>query len=413
MSINLGVFEDAGWQRLLPLTWLRPACSLICGTDRLIDKVIAACETAPAGYWARSEWSARIGESLPHTEPDSNLPWCLVNARTLWQGAEELPPEGTAWIDRGEVLAVSVPGDMIEGLTSDLFLNPERLAEWIELCRQTPPPEGVRLIRYPWDLVLANADELTRQCKQGGRHEGIVYDGVHFLEHQSICIEPGAKIKAGVVLDAEKGPIHIASKAVIEPNAYIEGPAYIGPRSLVRPFASIRGGTTIGPVCKIGGEIEATVFQGYANKQHDGFFGHSYLGEWTNIGAGTTTSDLKNTYGTIRVFLSGVGVESGEQFVGSIIGDHSKTGIGTLLPTGCVVGVAANVFTTQAVPKFVPSFGWLTDAGLAPYRLEKALSIARVVMGRRDHELTHAEAELLTHVVSAARDIEKAGWASD
>ena len=146
------------------------------------------------------------------------------------------------------------------------------------------------------------------------------------------------------------------------------------------------------------------------NKQHDGFLGHSFVAEWVNLGADTITSDLKNTYGTIRVFINGVGVESGQHFVGATIGDHSKTGIGTILPTGCVIGVASNVFTQTTTPKFVPSFAWLTDAGMTSYRLEKAVHIARVVMMRRDAHLSEAEVQLLRRTAEAACEIEAAGW---
>jgi UDP-N-acetylglucosamine diphosphorylase/glucosamine-1-phosphate N-acetyltransferase len=218
-------------------------------------------------------------------------------------------------------------------------------------------------------------------------------------------------VKPGVVLDAEEGPIHIDPDATIQPNAVLEGPCYIGPKSIIRPGAVIRAGTTIGPVCKIGGEIDASIIHGYTNKQHDGFLGHSYVAEWINLGADTVNSDLKNTYGTVRVHLNGVGVETGQQFVGSIIGDHAKTGIGTVLPTGCVVGVAANIFTHRSVPKFVPSFAWLTDDGLAAYRVEKAVSLAATVMARRDQWLSDADRRLLEAVAVQAREIEAPGWA--
>jgi hypothetical protein len=128
------------------------------------------------------------------------------------------------------------------------------------------------------------------------------------------------------------------------------------------------------------------------------------------LGAGTVNSDLKNTYGTIRVALNGKPVETGQRFVGATIGDHAKTGIGTCLPTGAVIGVAANVFTRAPVPKFVPSFAWLTDEGLATYRPDKAVEIARTVMARRKVTLSPAEAALLAGVPSRARTVEAAGW---
>jgi UDP-N-acetylglucosamine diphosphorylase/glucosamine-1-phosphate N-acetyltransferase len=160
----------------------------------------------------------------------------------------------------------------------------------------------------------------------------------------------------------------------------------------------------------VGGEIETSIMMGYANKQHDGFLGHSYVAQWVNLGADTVTSDLKNTYGAIRVFINGIGMETGQRFVGSLIADHAKTGIGTILPTGCVIGVAANVFTPGAVPKFVPSFSWLTHEGMTEYRVDKAIQTARTVMDRRDVELTPAGRELLVRTAEMAREIEAAGW---
>ena len=136
----------------------------------------------------------------------------------------------------------------------------------------------------------------------------------------------------------------------------------------------------MGQHSRVGGEVSSTIIHGYANKQHEGFLGHSYVGEWVNLGAGTITSNLKNTYGSVRVSLNGQNVESGEQFVGAMIGDHAKTGIGTILPTGCILGCNANVFTRAPVPKFVPSFAWLTDDGLTRFEPSKALEIAQIAM---------------------------------
>jgi UDP-N-acetylglucosamine diphosphorylase/glucosamine-1-phosphate N-acetyltransferase len=266
-------------------------------------------------------------------------------------------------------------------------------------------------VQYPWDLVQANGEELTRQFTNGGVHDGRVCTGAHLLDPNRIHVARAATVKPGAVLDAESGPIFIDRDALVQPNAVLEGPCYIGPGAIVRPGAVIRANTTIGPVCKVGGEIEATIIHGHSNKQHDGFLGHSYVAQWVNLGADTVNSDLKNTYGTIRVHINGVGVESGQRFVGAFIADHVKTGIGTILPTGGVVGVAANVFTHHAAPKFVPSFAWLTEAGMTAYRVEKAVNLASTVMSRRDMWLSHAERRLLEEVATESRQVEAAGWA--
>ncbi len=408
--MNIGLFDDAGWQRLLPLTWLRSACELRCGRDRLVDKVRAHVGRKLAGLWTRPELAnlaaARLGLESPAPSDD----WCLVNARVLVSADVQPPPAGVAWRTPEALLAVGVRAADRAGLDAGLFLDETRLEDWLRSYRTELPPRGLQLINHPWDLVHANAHELARQCREGGVRDGRIFAGVHLLHPGEIHVAGGAVVKPGAVLDAELGPIHVAEDAVIQPNAVLEGPCYIGPRSVVRPGAILRAGTSLGPVCRVGGEVAATIFQGYANKQHEGYVGHSYVAEWVNLGAATVTSDLKNTYGTIRVYVNGVGVESGRHFIGAIIGDHSKTGIGTLLPTGAVIGVASNVFTRGAVPKFVPSFAWLTDEGMTAYRVDKALDIARTVMARREQELSKPLARLLEYVAQAARAVESAGW---
>ena len=411
--MNIGLFEDRGYRDLLPLTWLRAAFELRCGRDRLIDKVRTHLGPAVAGLWLRETIRPTVTNHIELNPPQHGRDWCVLNARALLTTSITPPPVGVAWQANGTLIAAGVRPEDAEDLSAGLFLDDEALQTWLRArdFRSEPIPESIILIRHPWDLPLANPDELCRQCRAGGVHEGRVFPGAHFVNDSEIHIAPGATIKPGAVLDAEDGPIHIDAGARIQANAVIEGPCYVGRESIVRAGATIHGGSTIGPVCKVGGEIDASIFLGYSNLPHEGFVGHSYIAEWVNLGAGTVTSDLKNTYGTIRVYLNGVGGESGQHFVGSIIGDHSKTGIGTILPTGCVIGVASNIFTQTSVPKFVPSFAWLTEAGLTPYRLEKALHIARVVMARREVELSDAEVRLLKQTVELARDTEAAGWA--
>ncbi len=409
--MNIGVFEDAGYVRLLPLTWLRPACELRCGRDLLIDKV--RTHVGPvARFWVRETLRDVMAERSSPAAPDDGQNWCVLNSRALITGNLTPPAAGVAWRHNGALVAASVSVDQLAHLTPETFLNEQALNGWLQGLRSEPPPAAIRLIEYPWELALANGDELKRQCRDGGVCEGRVYPGAHLLNTSDIHIAAGAVVKPGAVLDAEHGPIHIGRNSLIQPNAVLEGPCCIGDECIVRPGANIRENTTIGPVSRVGGEISYSIFHGYSNKQHDGFLGHSYVAPWVNLGADTVTSNLKNTYGTIRVNINGVGVETGQHFVGSIIGDHAKTGIGTNLPTGCVVGVASNVFTRSVVPKFVPSFAWVTESGMTPYRIEKATHIAGIVMSRRDVFLSEAEKKLLEQTAALARQVEAAGWTS-
>ncbi|MEE9161772.1 MAG: hypothetical protein V3U35_02275, partial [Candidatus Neomarinimicrobiota bacterium] len=173
-----------------------------------------------------------------------------------------------------------------------------------------------------------------------------------------------------------------------------------GANCKVKP-ASYLAEVTLGPVCKVGGEIEESIMQGYTNKQHDGFLGHAYLGSWVNLGAGTTNSDLKNNYGEVKVTVNDRVVNTGSRFVGLFMGDHAKSAIGTLFYTGTRVGVAANVFGDPLPPKVVPSFAWGGD-GSQRYDLEKCLATMELVKARRDMEFTAAERDLWTGLHATA-----------
>jgi len=194
----------------------------------------------------------------------------------------------------------------------------------------------------------------------------------------------GAFVEPGVVFDTRNGGIVVDEGAQVRSGARLEGPLYIGPHTIILG-GDIRG-SVFGPQCRVRGEVAASVFHGYVNKAHEGFVGHSVLGMWVNLGAGTTTSNLKNTYGEVRLGSGPARIETGRQFLGSLIGDHAKTAIGTLLGTGTVIGAGANVFG-GAVPKDVPPFAWGVGTG---ERLTEVgfLKIAGRVLPRRGVELT-------------------------
>ena len=250
------------------------------------------------------------------------------------------------------------------------------------------------MMNYPWDMVLHNERMLREDWPGSPGCQGRVSKGAHVIRPEHVFIGTDARIMPGAVLDASEGAIHIGSGVTVSPLAVVQGPAYLGDRTVIQPGAAIRHACSFGPACKLGGEIEATIVQGYTNKQHDGFLGHAYLGEWVNLGADTVNSDLKNTYGAVRVPISGRDVDSGQTFVGSFIADHAKTGIGLTLPTGCVIGFGSSVALSTRAPKFVPSFSWITDQGTTQYDAERCLAVARKVMERRNITITPAQERL-------------------
>jgi UDP-N-acetylglucosamine diphosphorylase/glucosamine-1-phosphate N-acetyltransferase len=220
--------------------------------------------------------------------------------------------------------------------------------------------------------------------------------GVTLLNPYRIWIGEGAVLKPGVVIDASTGPIVIDEKAEIMPNAVIMGPAYIGKNTIIKIGAKIYGNTSIGPVCKIGGEVEGTIIQAYTNKQHDGFIGHAYLGEWVNLGADTNNSDLKNNYKPVAFYsyATKTKIDSGSQFLGAIVADHTKTGINCSLNTGVVIGVGCNLWGSSLIKDFIPSFSWGEACSLEPYQQDAFLQTAKTVKQRRKQDISDTEAEL-------------------
>jgi UDP-N-acetylglucosamine diphosphorylase/glucosamine-1-phosphate N-acetyltransferase len=183
-----------------------------------------------------------------------------------------------------------------------------------------------------------------------------------------------------------QGPVVIGNEVLIGSHSVIQGPCYIGGKSRVES-ALIRPGTTLGPGCRVSGEIESSVFQGWSNKQHNGFIGHSWVGEWVNLGAGTNASDLKNNYGQVRFGAESSAVDTGMLKLGCFIGDHAKTGIGCLLSAGAVIGPFSQLLGGAISPKYIPPFSWQAPDGFKTHRLEDALETAKAVMSRRSKEL--------------------------
>jgi UDP-N-acetylglucosamine diphosphorylase/glucosamine-1-phosphate N-acetyltransferase len=232
-----------------------------------------------------------------------------------------------------------------------------------------------------------------------------VHSGAILLGKKDIIIEEGAVIKPGTVLDAKNGPIYIGKNVEVLSQSTIMGPACILDGSLIRIGAQIYENTTIGPVCKIGGEIEGSIIHSYSNKQHSGYLGHSYLGSWVNLGAGTINSDLKNTYGEVKVQVGTEQINTGLSFVGLTMGDHSKSAIGTTFNTGTVVGVCCNIFGIGFPPKYIPSFSWCGEQKpFTEYDIEKAIDVARLVMARRNVELIDVEADLFREIFHSTNE---------
>ena len=391
------LFEDRGYDRLLPLVYWRSVGELRCGYGALKDRHAAALGAPVTDLWVREELApvtaerhqARVNTAIEGGGTDQVL---LINARYLPDKSWRVPRPGTVGMIGDQLAFACLPAEQAAPLAPQTMMSiTPNDAPLKQLARLEA--DG-HMIDYPWDLIAHNEGLLRADWPGSADRQGQVAPGAHLIGPENIFVGPEARIMPGAVLDASEGPIHVGSGVTISPLAVVRGPAYIGEGTLIQPGASLGQACSIGPVCRLGGEIEATIIQGFTNKQHHGFLGHAYLGEWVNLGAGTVNSDLKNTYGSVRVPLNGREIDTGQSFVGAFIADHAKTGIGQTFSTGSVVGFAAQVATSAFPPKFIPSFSWMTDKGTARYDPQRCLAVAKKVMSRRKVVMSPAEEAL-------------------
>ena len=281
-----------------------------------------------------------------------------------------------------------------------MSLDPHGIDSWFEkiASRYTGVEVGGEWLFRPWDLVARNGAYIERDfrearqsCVSNRQLATLALVGPSNL----LSVHETARIDPYTVFDTTNGPIVVAPNVWVQPFTRVEGPCYIGPETqLFR--ANIRGSVSIGPNCRVGGEVEATIVHGFSNKYHEGFLGHAYIGEWVNLGAITSNSDLRNDYGEVFVPLQGDPVPTGQAKVGCFIGDHTRTGMGSMLNTGTAIGVMCNVLPAGLLlPKHVPSFTAVLYGRVGTgFSLDQMFATARIVMGRRGKAFTEAEEQL-------------------
>lgn len=406
-------FEDSLSENFYPLTLTKPAFDLLFGSKTLLEEKLT--QLKPTDYQlmvrdhlketTRARYTRR--KVNPAAAEDETL---FVHAllrledkgvRELAQRAEEFvaysgPRLALARLRRKEA------NDLLELLSQ---AKSDRAA----IRRLGAPihrlPES-SLLRYPWTLVEENRQALLNQLEPLVRQpHGTPPDGVKLLGPQErLLCESTAIVEPQVTTDTRAGPVYVGEQSEVHSPSRLEGPSYIGHRTIVRS-ALIRGGTTLGDTTRIGGEVEESIIANFTNKAHEGFLGHSYVGEWVNIGASTTTSDLKNTYGTVRMAIAGEQIDTGAVKMGCLIADHAKISIGTMIYAGKKIGVAAHVhgFVVDDVPSFTI---YARTLGAKPVELDlrSALTTQRRMMARRKVVQTAADRRLLQAVFELTQE---------
>lgn len=395
------IFDD-GMGQLGPMTDLRASFEVRSGMFTTGRRIAAHRPKSLAGYWVPERLKAAVSERADapvNHLPDEESFYC-VNGRWAL-------PDATLRLDLGQALVEQATGHVIAAILrhadAEYFLTTGQLHERVETLRL----DKRVLYKYPWDVMHSMKETVPHDIlSMRILDAAIPSDIATVIGQHPIEIHTSAKILPNVVFDAQAGPIMIHERAVIRPGVVLCGPCSVGADSVVIDRALIKAHTVIGPHCKIAGEVGATIFQGFSNKSHDGHLGDSWIGKWVNLGAGTTNSNLLNTYGevTMRLEPDGPRLRTGMQFLGAIIGDHVKTAICTRLMTGSVIGVGAMIACTQPPPTCVRRFAWLTDEpGPAKvFKIDKFLETAKTVMERRHVQMSDAYASLLREVHSRA-----------
>lgn len=259
--------------------------------------------------------------------------------------------------------------------------------------------EKFKKLDYLYDAIFLNSQAIQDDSRLLRKHKWLLnpndFPFAHFIKPEEIICGKNVQIQPGCVLDASKGPIIIDDNAEIMAQAVIIGPCYIGKNTLIKIGAKIYHDNSFGEWCKVGGEVENSIIQGYSNKQHEGFLGHSFLCEWVNIGADTNTSDLKNTYANVKIVIEDRDIDTKHLNLGLLCGDHTKTGINSMFTTGTVAGICGILVREWFLPNFIPSFSWGGAKSSPIYKVVNAIETAKIVMKRRGKELTPEEEKLL------------------
>lgn len=410
--MHVVIFEGSRWGAFAPLSLSRPVFSLASGASSLLEKQLRHLQPERVTLWVRPEMESFCRTRVvPHLKvpteinrPLEDEPALLFNGRAVHLASFELPPENAIVVDEGETIRLAYCRRPGLGPADALG----RTQRWMDLLELPHTMPQARLVDSLWDLVHWNDESLVEDFAHLDDHpaEPAPPGPYHLIRPEDVWVDRGATLAPGCVLDASRGPIMIGANASIGANAVLTGPCWIGPWSRVRPLTHVREGTSIGTGCTIGGEVAHSIFLDYSNKGHEGYVGHSYVGKWVNLGSGTTTSNLKNTYGQIRARAGDREADTGRQFLGAAIGDHAKTGIVTRLMAGTYLGFASMLASSRIAPKLVPSYTFLTDEKSEPYELTKAMEVARRVFARRDRAFDATDEQLMRYVADVAPSIE-------
>ena len=393
--MNIILFDEPTTKKnLLPFTFTRPISKIRIGILTIQEKW---------EKWFAASYSFLTDEYLskkfPSQNSNSNL---YINGSVLPSAdiiaAIEALKKNQVLIHKGIPIAFFGYINSLEELSSTDFKKSYKEVKF---------NHGLVMIQNVYDIFILNGQEnrVDFELITHGRNSYPIEDPhTKVYNKKNIFIEEGVSIRAAI-LNAENGPIYIGANAEIGEGSIIRGANSIGEGAILNLSTRIKGDSTVGPFCKVGGEISNSVLFGYSSKAHDGFLGNSVIGEWCNLGADTNTSNLKNNYKDIRIwnYEEERYSDTGRQFCGLLMGDHSKCGINTMFNTGTVVGVSSNIFGSGFPRTFIPSFSWGGAQDFTTYEFRKALEVMPKVFERRKKMLTQEDVDILKYIFDATK----------
>ena len=389
--MNVILFDSNEWNELLPLTYTRPVADLRIGIMTIAEKWKRAF-AGDISYFTQDY----LSEKYPMTIAGDNL---LINGSILPDiKIKNLITslknnEGLIW--NGYLIAARVDAKQLESNTiPQIFGNLS--------VRDISDVDYINKINHLWELFQKNEEQLLFDFEiltSGKTTAKLSSTNTIIGDESNIFIEQGAKIE-GAIINTENAKIYIDKNAEIMPGTMIKGSLYLGQNAVLKMGAKIYGATSIGQYCKVGGEVNNSIFHSYSNKAHDGFIGNAVIGQWCNIGADTNNSNLKNNYAEVKIwnYPKEKFVKTGTQFCGLFMGDHSKTGINTMFNTGTVAGVSANIFGPGFPRTFIPSFAWGGNHGFSTFRFDKAVETASAMMQRRKIKIPEYDIKILNAI---------------
>jgi UDP-N-acetylglucosamine diphosphorylase/glucosamine-1-phosphate N-acetyltransferase len=386
---NIVLFDDPILKaELLPFTYTRPVSEIRCGILTLTEK----WQNSVSGTYSFLTDDYLRGKFPPTLGPDNTyINGSVIPNEALINAIRELQPEEALYNSDEQLIALRTLLPWKPGQSPENFIH-----------RKTS--DRFQQIQKKWHVHQLNGSEIVadvERLKASGHSFTSLSDPFTICYcPEQIFVAEGAVVRASI-LNASGGPIYIGKNALIQEGSTIQGPFSLGEGAILAQGTKIRPNTTVGPFCKVGGEVNNSVFFGYSNKGHDGYLGNAVVGEWCNLGANTNNSNLKNDYSSVKLFshASGELEDTGLANCGLYMGDYSKSGINTMFNTGTVVGVQVNVFGAGFQEKFIPSFSWGGKTeGYYTFRLDKALHVAQLTVQSKNCTFTESDATLLEEI---------------